>query len=336
MYAQSPVTPTIGPSTELLRYTASPSGPGLLAHCATDSLVQVMLEPTDHPAVWLQRTADAIATQSERLHDHPASARRVGVRCALATADWATGDWRLTTVAEAGFEVRAARAQSVGTGSQPQLGGQIVGQTVHQLAGDGVAPPVDVTGLGGVPAGVPPRDGVVTRRDVIGDAQWKESPIRHRRQVIGVDEFIRLTSTLNAPRDPGRLIIQLDRIDGQTWEEELLREFLVVVGPHFSQAYTSLVAVPQARRQMLLQRVSPVQRQILPLLIEGKTEREIALSMHRSPHTIHDHVKTIYAELGISSRYELLDLWSGRHAVDAHAAHSAQHASEHQHARAGG
>jgi len=55
-----------------------------------------------------------------------------------------------------------------------------------------------------------------------------------------------------------------------------------------------------------LRQLTPRQREIVELLAEGKAEGEIARTVHRSPHTIHDHVKAIYATLGVHSRSELL------------------------------
>lgn len=48
------------------------------------------------------------------------------------------------------------------------------------------------------------------------------------------------------------------------------------------------------------------QRAVLPLLLEGQPEADIAKAMHRSVHTIHDHAKAIYAKLGVSTRAQLV------------------------------
>jgi pyridoxine 5'-phosphate synthase PdxJ len=56
-------------------------------------------------------------------------------------------------------------------------------------------------------------------------------------------------------------------------------------------------------------------RPIVKLLADGLTEKQIASRIHRSQHTVHDHVKTNYASLGISTRHDLMELWSGRMAL---------------------
>lgn len=50
-------------------------------------------------------------------------------------------------------------------------------------------------------------------------------------------------------------------------------------------------------------------REVLEHLKVGRSEKEIARAMGRSPHTVHSHVKTIYRHFNVSSRSELLALW---------------------------
>ena len=54
-----------------------------------------------------------------------------------------------------------------------------------------------------------------------------------------------------------------------------------------------------ARRPDLLVKISDAQRAVLEQLLEGKTEPEIAESLDRSKHTVHDHTKAIYQLLGV-------------------------------------
>jgi DNA-binding CsgD family transcriptional regulator len=68
----------------------------------------------------------------------------------------------------------------------------------------------------------------------------------------------------------------------------------------------------ETHRQRLLMRVSPAQQPIMPHLATGKSQRQIALIVGRSLHTVHDHVKSIYSTLGVSSRYQFQRLWNGQ------------------------
>jgi len=58
----------------------------------------------------------------------------------------------------------------------------------------------------------------------------------------------------------------------------------------------------------MLRKLSKTERSVLEHLLEAnRTEREVANTLHRSPHTIHVHVKSIYRKLNVSSRRELID-----------------------------
>jgi DNA-binding CsgD family transcriptional regulator len=52
--------------------------------------------------------------------------------------------------------------------------------------------------------------------------------------------------------------------------------------------------------------ISPREQQILDMLVLGHSVREIAVSLGRSPHTVHDHVKSLHRKLAAQSRGELV------------------------------
>jgi DNA-binding CsgD family transcriptional regulator len=55
--------------------------------------------------------------------------------------------------------------------------------------------------------------------------------------------------------------------------------------------------------------LSPRMQKLLPLLLAGQSERQIAQQVGLSVHTVHGYVKTIYTRLGVGSRNELLAKW---------------------------
>lgn len=61
----------------------------------------------------------------------------------------------------------------------------------------------------------------------------------------------------------------------------------------------------------LVERLSATERRVLGYLCARYTERQVAETLGRSPHTIHVHVKNIYRKLAIGSRKELLQLFDG-------------------------
>jgi DNA-binding CsgD family transcriptional regulator len=50
-------------------------------------------------------------------------------------------------------------------------------------------------------------------------------------------------------------------------------------------------------------------RQTLDLLLAGEGEKQVALKLGISQHTVHDYVKGVYRLFGVNTRAELLALW---------------------------
>ncbi len=65
------------------------------------------------------------------------------------------------------------------------------------------------------------------------------------------------------------------------------------------------VAIPRMSHAELIARLSRTERQVLAYLRSDATERQVAQSINRSPHTVHVHVKNIYRKLGVNSRKAL-------------------------------
>jgi DNA-binding NarL/FixJ family response regulator len=61
-----------------------------------------------------------------------------------------------------------------------------------------------------------------------------------------------------------------------------------------------------------LEQLQPRLKKVMKLLLEGDSEKQVALKLKLSPHTIHEYVKDLYSELGVSSRGELLAQWVGK------------------------
>lgn len=55
--------------------------------------------------------------------------------------------------------------------------------------------------------------------------------------------------------------------------------------------------------------LTPAQQDVLKLLLEGFTEKKIAAQLKVSQHTVHNHVRVIYARLNVHSRAELMSIF---------------------------
>ncbi len=81
-----------------------------------------------------------------------------------------------------------------------------------------------------------------------------------------------------------------------------------------------------ARETIATNRVTRREQEILEQLTLGRTVRDIADTLNRSPHTVHDHVKSLHRKLNASSRGELISRYlghlNGERAPEATTAHA--------------
>ena len=55
--------------------------------------------------------------------------------------------------------------------------------------------------------------------------------------------------------------------------------------------------------------ITPAEGTVLSGMLQGLSEKQIAAANDQSPHTTHDHIKSIYRKYGVSSRRALMALW---------------------------
>ncbi len=91
-----------------------------------------------------------------------------------------------------------------------------------------------------------------------------------------------------------------------------VRAAIIAGLPRIAQAYHARFVRIEEHRERLLSVITPAQHRVVPLLVEGATEREIAGVLGRSKHTVHDHIKSIYKAWGVQSRIQVRDAWYGR------------------------
>lgn len=113
-----------------------------------------------------------------------------------------------------------------------------------------------------------------------------------------------LTLVRLGPRDSRVLTAVADtaRSDGRV--PDSLVVVLAALGGEIAASYADRFIRPEQIRRAMLARLSPVQREIASLLDEPLSEQEIAASLGRNRHTVHEHVRAIYRTLGLRSREE--------------------------------
>jgi DNA-binding CsgD family transcriptional regulator len=62
----------------------------------------------------------------------------------------------------------------------------------------------------------------------------------------------------------------------------------------------------RAAMTKVLDELAPHHRVVLQMLLDGRTEREISVSLRRNRHTLHDHIRIIYSQFQVGSRLDLL------------------------------
>jgi DNA-binding NarL/FixJ family response regulator len=147
---------------------------------------------------------------------------------------------------------------------------------------------------------------LVRRRDeLVKDNPWRTSEHFNKlRQPLGLDDTIYARIAV-----PGKVIVLclLRGVDQKpfTDRESQLADLCL---SQMAWPYQPDDA-PSDPRVAALQ---PRLRKVMQHLLEGDAEKQVAAKLGLSKHTVHEYVKMIYQQLGVSSRSELLSQWVGR------------------------
>lgn len=150
----------------------------------------------------------------------------------------------------------------------------------------------------------------VIRADLVPDGEWYPTPYFERIQLaLGFDHS--LVSFLALPNKAGAnngicLCRGADiRRDFDPRDRVRIQEA--------NAAITSLLDGPLARfDEPCPTRLPPRVRQVLTCLLEGDSDKQVAVRLRISPHTVNQYVKTIFTRFGVTTRAELLARWIKR------------------------
>lgn len=153
------------------------------------------------------------------------------------------------------------------------------------------------------PAGTHPR--IAKLRDLPSWSRWPVTPAGKRWSKLGIREM--LVADITVPRCSAHREINLEigspsamqRFDRS--ESEIISAVLPVLAERASLAFGDSYTHTLTTREQL----------ILVQLVSGASVREIAERIDRSPHTVHDHVKSLHRKLNASSRGELVSRYLG-------------------------
>jgi DNA-binding CsgD family transcriptional regulator len=164
-----------------------------------------------------------------------------------------------------------------------------------------------VAGMGGGVIGI---DGVrVARlRDLPSWSGWPVTPAGKRWSRLGVSELLVVQGPLFSTR-PGRVLsvefaVQRDQPVFSRVEAMIAASVSAVLRERARIAFGS-------EATSVNNRVTRREQEVLEQLTLGRTVREIASGLNRSPHTVHDHVKSLHRKLNASSRGGLIARYLG-------------------------
>ncbi len=150
----------------------------------------------------------------------------------------------------------------------------------------------------------------LSRTDVLDDATWRAMPDYSLvRQILGVDHRIWCFAPIGGggPDDQAGIILarNLGRGDFTRRDRTLVafahRELARLVGTRLAR-----FADPSPAD------LTPRVRQVLARLLEGDGDKQIAVRLALSPHTVNEYAKLIFRHFGVQSRAELLARWVRR------------------------
>jgi DNA-binding CsgD family transcriptional regulator len=144
----------------------------------------------------------------------------------------------------------------------------------------------------------------------IGGDRWATAPIGRTWSEMGAQRSVISISPLG-PAKNGRCLVAIVATPAATQAQTLALEIRAIL-PVLMRRALMAIGPDRTRRNNW---ISPKELDVLDQLVLGKSVREIAKAMDRSPHTVHDHVKSLHRKLGASSRGELIARALGHHSV---------------------
>lgn len=139
-----------------------------------------------------------------------------------------------------------------------------------------------------------------TRRQLVSDAAWYESDAFRYRQASRIDH--QLVSVFQVSDHGATSIVALSRglgeCDFSPREQRLLNFFHGEVGRLIGGPLVAATAPTVAQ-------LSPRLRQTLACLVEGNSEKQVAVRLGLSRATVHQYVTTLYRHFGVRSRAQL-------------------------------
>lgn len=133
--------------------------------------------------------------------------------------------------------------------------------------------------------------------------RWMSGQIGSPWEEFGIVELVMGIGRLDPQRGTRLLVVEMGSTDNAASEGEKRAAVLgAVMGVLLVRCRMAFIPGPVDASR----RVTPSEQVILEQLVLGRSVREIAEGLDRSPHTVHDHVKSLHRKLRARSRGELI------------------------------
>ena len=141
-----------------------------------------------------------------------------------------------------------------------------------------------------------------SRDQLVDDASWYGHPtVRRHRLACGIDHSMHSIYPLD---EPGLFSgVGFYRLRGRPAFTARQRRIAHIVLSEVDWLHYAELPPDRGRAVPSL---SPRQRVVMELLLEGRSRDEIARLLHISPHTAHDHTKAVYRHFHVSSQVQLI------------------------------
>jgi DNA-binding CsgD family transcriptional regulator len=139
--------------------------------------------------------------------------------------------------------------------------------------------------------------------DIIHAADWRTQGIGRLWQGAPASDVLVAASPLGSV-EPGRVMISMVAL-AEPGAEPKPGQFELLGVIHSLLVRRALVSIGETKATSA-RWLTAREQEVLDLLVLGKSVRVIAEELGRSPHTVHDHVKSLHRKLDASSRGELV------------------------------
>lgn len=154
----------------------------------------------------------------------------------------------------------------------------------------------------------------VLQRDLIDSRRWRQSEMYDRFvRPTGIGEALMSAVRMDRTGSWDHWCICSDRSDRPPGAREM--HLVALVHEQVVRMLERRELADWCDRSMA--ELSAKRRQVLRLLLEGRSEKEIALAMLRSPPTVHEHIEHVYEHFGVNSRAKLAAYFLRRRAAPA-------------------